>query len=454
MDSIRDPYLSHIPPQNLEAEESILSTILLYNEELFKIDNLKPADFYRSSHGKIFEAITELADAGEAIDLVTVSNALKSKGQLEECGGGSYLAHLTDTVPISPNIAEYANIVKDKATLRETLNACAETIQECFEASEKSEVVINHLSGKLASIEDGNSSKTYCFVKDVLGDAIDEIEFRSQNKSMVSGLATGLHVLDAMTSGFQNSDLIIIAGRPSMGKTAIALNLMQNFCKNQICGAYYSLEMSKKQNTLRLISSESGVNSVRLRTGQVSRDEWICIADAAGSINDWPLIIDDSSSTHYRQIINRSHQLKKKFGIKWVVIDYLQLVRGDRARNDNRNNELGEISNAFKGLAKDLDVPVIVLSQLNREVEKRSPRIPRLSDLRDSGNIEQDADLVIALYRDEYYNTDEMNPNRRIADALILKARNGPTGVVRLQFHKETSTFRNLAEGYGDQSPF
>ena len=445
-----DPGLYHIPPQNLQAEESILATLLLYNEELYKIDTLKPDDFYRTAHVKIFSAILELNDAGEALDLVTVAELLKQKGQLEEVGGGTYLSTLTDTIPIAPNIEEYAKIVKDKAILRSLINLSNDTATKCFKGFDPAEDIINQASTALVGISDGASNLSYCFISDSLEEAIDEIEERTHNKNLISGLATGLTNLDLLTSGFQNSDLIIIAGRPSMGKTSLAVNMMQYFSASKICGVYYSLEMSKKQNTIRMLSSESNTNSMRIRSGHLSQDEWNKLTDAAADMASWPLIIDDSSSLHYRTIINRSHKLKKKYGIKYIVIDYLQLVRADDKAGKNRDRELGDITGGLKALAKDLDLPVIVLCQLNRKVEERSVRHPRLSDLRDSGNIEQDADVVMGLYRDEYYNPDENNPNRGKADIFLLKARNGPVGRVQVAFHGETSTFRNLADEYGD----
>jgi replicative DNA helicase len=440
----KDPYLYHLPPQSLEAEESILSAILVDNNTLLEIlEILSPEDFYRSAHQKIFSAISELFSRNEPVDLVTLTNILREHDRLEEIGGAAYLANLVDTVPLAVNAQYYAKIVYDKACLRRLIEKTNSIAKRCFEDRGDVDDVIDFAETSIFEISENKIRPTFYPIGKIIESNIDVLEERQGNRALVTGVATGFTKFDELTAGLQKSDLVILAGRPGMGKTALALNIAKNAAVDaNIPVAIFSLEMSKEQLSLRMLSSEARIDSSRLRRGFISQDDWIKITDSAGVLSQAPIFIDDSPNITALEIRAKSRRLKMEKDIGLIVIDYLQLMKG-RVSAERRDLEISEISRSLKALAKELDLPVIALSQLNRKLEERSDKRPQLSDLRESGALEQDADVVAFLYRDELYNKDENNPNKGKAELIVSKQRNGPTGFTILTFLDTYTRFEN-----------
>jgi len=440
----KDPYLYHLPPQSLEAEESILSAILVDNNTLLDIlEILSPEDFYRSAHQKIFSAISELFSKNEPIDLVTLTNILREHDRLEEIGGAAYLANLVDTVPLAVNAQHYAKIVHDKACLRRLIEKTNSIAKRCFEDRGDVDDVIDFAETSIFEISENKIRPTFYPIGKIIESNIDVLEERQGNRALVTGVTTGFTKFDELTAGLQKSDLVILAGRPGMGKTALALNIAKNAAVDaNIPVAIFSLEMSKEQLSLRMLSSEARIDSSRLRRGFISQDDWIKITDSAGVLSQSPIFIDDSPNITALEIRAKSRRLKMEKDIGLIVIDYLQLMKG-RVSAERRDLEISEISRSLKALAKELDLPVVALSQLNRKLEERSDKRPQLSDLRESGALEQDADVVAFLYRDELYNKDENNPNKGKAELIISKQRNGPTGFAILTFLDTYTRFEN-----------
>jgi replicative DNA helicase len=442
----KDPYLYHLPPQSLEAEESILSAILVDNDTLLEVlEILSPEDFYRSAHQKIFSAISELFLRNEPVDLVTLTNILREHDRLEEIGGAAYLANLVDTVPLAVNAQYYAKIVYDKACLRRLIEKTNSIAKRCFEDRGDVDSVIDFAESSIFEISENKIRPTFYPIGKIIESNIDVLEERQGNRALVTGVATGFTKLDELTAGLQKSDLVILAGRPGMGKTALALNIAKNAAvDSNIPVAIFSLEMSKEQLSLRMLSSEARIDSSRLRRGFISQDDWIKITDSAGILSQAPIFIDDSPSITALEIRAKSRRLKMEKDIGLIIIDYLQLMKG-RVSAERRDLEISEISRSLKALAKELDLPVVALSQLNRKLEERSDKRPQLSDLRESGALEQDADVVAFLYRDELYNRDENNPNKGKAELIVSKQRNGPTGFTILTFLDTYTRFENYA---------
>jgi len=442
----KNPAPYGLPPQNIEAEESIISAILIDNNTLLDvIETLAPEDFYRTAHQKIYAAITDLFDKAEPIDLVTLANRLKEKGHLEMIGGASYLAKLVDTVPMAVNALHYAKIVHDKATLRRLIEKANAIVKRCFEERGNADEVIDFAESAVFEISEKKARQAFSPLSKIILSNIETLEEKQGNRSLVTGVPTGFSQLDNMTSGLQNSDLIILAARPSMGKTALALNIARNAAVDgNIPVAIFSLEMSKEQLSLRMLCSEARIDSSRLRGGFFSMEDWHRLTDAAGVLSDAPIYIDDSASLSAMEIRAKARRLKMDKNIGLIIIDYLQLMQG-RASAERRDLEISEISRGLKALAKELSLPVMALSQLNRMLEQRTDKRPRLSDLRESGALEQDADVVAFIYRDEVYNKDEDNPNKGVAEILLSKQRNGPTGDVFLSFLNSFTRFENLA---------
>jgi replicative DNA helicase len=440
-----DPFLYHVPPQSLEAEESILSAILVANDTLPEIlEILSPKDFYRSSHQKIFTAITELFSRNDPIDLVTLTNILRERGWLEEIGGATYLANLVDTVPLAVNAQHYAKIVHDKACLRQLIEKSNAIAKRCFEDRGDVENVIDYAESSIFEISENKIKPAFYPIGKIIEVNIDALEERQGNKALVTGVATGYTKLDELTAGLQKSDLIILAGRPGMGKTAFALNIAKNSAVDtNIPVAIFSLEMSKEQLSFRMLSSEARIDSSRLRRGFITQDDWIKITDAAGFLSQAPIFIDDSPNITVLEIRAKSRRLKMENDIGLIIIDYLQLMKG-RISAERRDLEISEISRSLKALAKELNIPVLALSQLNRKLEERSDKRPQLADLRESGALEQDADVVAFIYRDELYNKDENNPNKGKAEIILAKQRNGPTGTAILTFLDTYTRFENF----------
>ncbi len=441
-----NPYLNKTPPQNLEAEESILSAILIDNNTFFDvIEVLSPEDFYKSAHTKIFSAIIELSARNEPVDLVTLTNYLKEQNCLDEIGGATYLAALVDTVPLAVNAHHYAKIVHDKASLRRLIQKTNNITKRCFEDRGNVDDVIDFAESSIFEISDNKNKQALYPISKIIAKNIDTLEELDGNKKLVTGLATGFTRLDTLLSGLQKSDLILIAARPSMGKTALALNIARNAAvDSDVPVALFSLEMSKEQLSMRLLCSESRVDSYRLKGGFFTREDWDNLTDAAEVLSDAPIYIDDSAEISTMSIRAKSRRLKMDKGLGLIVVDYLQLMRG-RSSAERRDLEISEISRSLKSLAKELDIPVIALSQLNRKLEERSDKRPLLSDLRESGALEQDADVVAFIYRDEMYNKDENNPNKGKAEIILSKQRNGPVGWVPLTFLSSYTRFENPA---------
>ncbi|MBW2583365.1 MAG: replicative DNA helicase [Deltaproteobacteria bacterium] len=442
----KDPAPYNLPPQNIEAEESLISAILVDNNTLLDvIEILAPEDFYRTAHQKIYAAITDLFNKAEPIDLVTLANKLKEKGHLEEIGSASYLARLVDTVPLAVNAQHYAKIVHDKAALRRLIEKANAIVKRCFEERGNADDVIDFAESAIFEISEKKSQQAFYPLSKIILGNIETLEENQGNRSLVTGVPTGFSRLDNLTSGFQNSDLIILAARPSMGKTALALNIARNAAVDaNIPVAVFSLEMSKEQLSLRMLCSEARIDSSRLRGGFFSMEDWHRLTDAAGILSESPIYIDDSASLSAMDIRAKARRLKMEKNIGLVVIDYLQLMQG-RAGAERRDIEISEISRSLKALAKELDLPVLALSQLNRMLEQRNDKRPRLSDLRESGALEQDADVVAFIYRDEVYNKEEDNPNKGVAEILLSKQRNGPTGDIYLTFLNSYTRFEDLA---------
>jgi replicative DNA helicase len=435
-----------LPPQNIEAEEAIISAILIDNDALLEvIETLAPGDFYRTAHQKIYAAIIDLFDKAEPVDLVTLANKLKEKGQLEEVGGASYLARLVDAVPLAVNALHYAKIVHDKASLRRLIEKSNAIVKRCFEERGNADDVIDFAEAAIFEISEKKSRQSFFPLSKIILSNIETLEEKQGNRSLVTGVPTGFNHLDNLTSGLQSSDLIILAARPSMGKTALALNIARNAAVDAgVPVAIFSLEMSKEQLSLRMLCSEARIDSSRLKGGFFSMEDWHRLTDAAGILSEAPIYIDDSPSLSAMEIRAKARRLKMDKNIGLIIIDYLQLMQG-RAGAERRDLEISEISRALKSLAKELELPVMALSQLNRMLEQRTDKRPRLSDLRESGALEQDADVVAFIYRDEVYNKEEDNPRRGIAEILLSKQRNGPTGDVFLTFLNSYTRFENLA---------
>ena len=436
-----NPSLTHIPPQALELEESILSSCLMGDAEE-AIELLLPEDFYRTAHQKIFSAIGDLQRQNVEVDLPSLVSTMRDAGQLEKVGGAHYLARFIDKIPIATNIVHYARKIKDKAILRRLIADCNYISKACFEGSDNIETVLDDAQKRILSIGYMSATDTTSSYRDLSLEASDRYEELYRQKGSITGIRSGFYLLDATTCGFQNSDLIIIAARPSMGKTAIALNMAGNIARSGIPAAIFSLEMSKQQLFDRQVAGESGVNSQKFRSGKFDQTDWQDITDAQSKIYGWPVFIDDTPALNYLEITRRARRLKNRHGIQIVFVDHLQLIKGDKS--PSRDREIGSITGGLKALAKELDIPIVLLSQLNRKLEDRHnpKKRPVMSDLRDSGNIEQDADVIAFLYRPAVY--EDLEEFEGHAELLVAKQRNGPTGKVKLIWHERTTTFSNL----------
>ncbi len=435
----------NVPPQNLEAEESLLSSILVDNTSLLEVvDLLAPADFYRTAHQRVFAAMTDLFNRSEPVDLVTLANHLKEKGQIEQVGGAAALARLLDAPP-SSNPAHHAKIVHDKAVLRRLIEKSNAITKRCFLEQGSTDDITDFAEASIFEVTDKKTRQAFYPLSKLIDGNIDFLEEKQKNKSLVTGVPTGFTLLDNLTSGLQNSDLVILAARPSMGKTALALNIARNAAVDAgVPVAIFSLEMSKEQLSLRMLCAEASIDSSRLRSGFFSMDDWERLTDAAGVLSAAPIFIDDSPSLSAMEVRAKARRLKMDKNIGLIIIDYLQLMTG-RADAERRDLEISEISRGLKALAKEIHLPVLALSQLNRMLEQRNDKRPRLSDLRESGALEQDADVVAFIYRDEVYNKEETNPHRGTAEVILAKQRNGPTGDVLLTFLAAYTRFENLA---------
>lgn len=435
--------IPRVPPQSTEAEQAVLGSMLLDKEVIPTVTEiLKGDDFYRDHHKEIYEIILDLSDVGQPVDLITVSDKLKLRGTLEAIGGLEYLTQIASNVPTTANVRHYAKIVEEKSILRKLIHASTEITNMGYEASEDISVIMERAEKNIFDILQKKNSKGFTHISNVLVSAFDRLEELYNNNGQVTGIPTGFIDLDMKTSGLQNSDLILIAARPAMGKTSFVLNVAQYAAihgKKPV--AIFSLEMSKEQLVNRMLASEVMVDSHKIRTGKLEDDDWIKIARALGPFSEAPIYIDDTPGVSMTELRAKCRRLKIEKGIGMVVIDYLQLMQG-RGKNESRQQEISDISRSLKILAKELNVPVITLSQLSRAVESRQDHRPILSDLRESGAIEQDADIVMFLYREDYYDPETERKN--IADVIIAKHRNGSTGTVELRWFGEFTKFANL----------
>jgi replicative DNA helicase len=437
-----------LPPQNIEAEESILGGILIENEAINRVTEILDADdFYRDAHRKIFNALINLSERDEPADLITLTNELRKIDQLDSIGGASYLTSLIDSVPTAANIEYYAKIVKEKAILRKLIQTSTEIITQSYEDRGDVEVFLDEAERAIFEISEKRVRPSFYSIREIVKDSFTTIERLFKKKELVTGVPSGFKELDRMTAGFQPSDLIIIAGRPSMGKTAFCLNIAEYAAiENKIPVAIFSLEMSKEQLVIRMLCSQAHVEGTRLRTGYLNESDWPKLTIAAGNLSEAPIYIDDTAALSALELRAKARRLKSEHGLGMLIVDYLQLMKG-RARVENRQQEISEISRSLKALSKELSIPVIAVSQLSRKTEERTGNRPQLSDLRESGAIEQDADLIIFIYRDEVYNRAEDNPNRGKAEVIIGKQRNGPIGKIDLAFLDKFTTFKDLYKG-------
>ena len=439
-----------LPPQNIEAEQSILGGVLIENDALNTVvEFLEDGDFYREAHQKIFKCMIALSEKNEPLDLITLTNELKKKKELEDIGGASYLAGLVESVPTAANIAYYAKIVKEKSILRKLISTATAIVTQSYQEGKNLEDFLDEAEQAIFRISENQVRPAFYPIKEIVKESFKVIERLYEKKELITGVPSGFKDLDRKTAGFQNADLIIVAGRPSMGKTALCLNIAQHAAINvKIPTAIFSLEMSKEQLAIRMLCSEARVDSARLRSGFLGESDWPKLTMAAGALSDAPIFIDDSAAISVLELRAKARRLKADRGLGLVIVDYLQLMRG-RSGAERREQEISEISRSLKALAKELNIPVIAISQLSRKAEDRPGRRPQLSDLRESGAIEQDADVIIFIYRDEVYNPD--SDQRGTAEVIIGKQRNGPTGKADLSFISEFTTFKDLFRGAEDE---
>ncbi|PRX31826.1 replicative DNA helicase [Orenia metallireducens] len=437
--------MDRVPPNSIDAEKSTLGSMLLDRDAIAKvIEILKPKDFYREAHTIIFNAINRLFDKGEPVDLVTVSEELNETGHLEAVGGASYITSLVNSVPTAANVEHYAKIVEEKAILRRLIKTADQIAQLGYKGDQEIDNILDQSEQLVFNLSQRRTVQTFDGIKDILMDTFDNLEKLYNNKGDVTGIATGFRDLDKMTSGLQPSDLFILAARPSMGKTALALNIAQHAAVNEKKSvAIFSLEMSKSQLVQRMLCSEAQVDSHRLRTGFLNENDWRRISQGAGRLGESKIFIDDTPGITVMEMRAKARRIQAEHGLDLILIDYLQLMTGGSG-SESRQQEVSDISRSLKGLARELSVPVVSLSQLSRAVEQRNDKRPQLSDLRSSGSIEQDADVVAFIYRDDYYNPDSERAG--ITEIIIGKQRNGPVGTVELAFQKEYTKFVDLSK--------
>jgi replicative DNA helicase len=437
-----DPFFDKGLPSNVEAERSILGAILLDNAVCNQaIELLRRDDFFLDSHRRIFDKMVALTERLMPIDLITLSDELRRAGEFEQIGGATYIASLIDGVPRTDTIEPYAKLVKQKSMLRKLISASQQIVSLAFEEEDDADVIIDKAEQMIFQIAEDRVRQGFQYIGDVAHRRLEQIEQMAGRPEMITGVPTGFTDFDRMTSGLQRQELIVIAARPSMGKTALALNMAQYAAKNANVVGIFSLEMSAEQLVSRLLCSEARVDAHRLRTGYLNREEWARLADALRRLCETKVFIDDSAAVSVMEMRAKCRRLKAEHGLDLLIVDYLQLMAG-RGRIESRQQEVSQISRDLKGLAKELDIPVVALSQLSRAPEQRSEHKPQLSDLRESGAIEQDSDVVCFIYREELYNpTDE---NQGTAELIIGKQRNGPTGMVQLAFLKEFTRFENM----------
>ena len=436
--------MDRVPPHNREAEQSVIGAIFLDPQALITASEILLADdFYHNAHKKIFETMLRLSDQGKAIDVVTVTEELSAKKEIEDVGGLSYLLELANAVPTAANVAHYAKIVEEKALLRRLIRVATKIVEDGYTREDEVEALLGEAEKKMMEVANRKNAGDFKHVKDVLVETFDNIEQLQSRKGDVTGIPTGFRDLDNITAGFQRNDLIIVAARPSVGKTAFALNVAQSVAvQARENVAIFSLEMGAEQLVMRMLCAEGNIDAQVLRTGALTTEDWGKLTMAMGSLSNSGIFIDDTPGVRINEIRAICRRLAQEHGLGMILIDYLQLIQGSGKPGENRQQEVSEISRSLKGLARELKVPVIALSQLSRGVEQRQDKRPMMSDLRESGSIEQDADIVAFLYRDDYY--DKESESKNMIEIIIAKQRNGPTGTVTLAFKKEFNKFINV----------
>jgi replicative DNA helicase len=436
-------------PHNLEAERSVLGAILVHNDAFnLAAQVIDERDFFRDAHRRIFDKMIALNERSAAIDFVTLKEELSRAGELDDVGGPAYIASLADGVPRATNVEYYARIVKEKSTLRNLIYAANKILSNAYEAEQEPDVILDEAETAIFSVADDRLKAGFVPMRDLVKESFPKIERLFEQKRLVTGVPTGFADLDEMTRGLQPGDLIIIAARPSMGKTSLVLNIAQFVAvQPAMTAGVFSLEMSKESLFLRLLTSEAQIDSHRLMSGAIGQKDYGRISHALESLSAMQLFIDDTAGIGVMEMRAKARRLQAEHGLNLLVVDYIQLMSG-RGRFENRTLELAALSRSLKGLAKELHVPIVVLSQLSRAPEARSDHRPQLSDLRESGALEQDADVVVMIYRDDVYNKDPSSENAGIAELIVAKQRNGPTGVVKLAFLREQTRFASLAQGH------
>ncbi len=445
-----ESFIKKVFPHSTEAEQSVIGSMIMDKDAIVAAsETVTSEDFYEQRYGVLFDAMLELFNEGKPVDLITLQNKLKEKDVPPELCSLEFIRDLITSVPTSANVRYYANIVKEKSTLRQLIKVTESITNECYLDKEKLETILEDTEKRMFDILQKRNSGEFVSIKEIVFKSLESIEAAARNKGSVTGVATGFYDLDYKTAGLQPSDLILIAARPSMGKTAFVLNIAEHVVlRNNVTTAIFSLEMSKDQLVKRIMSMHSKVNSQSMRTGDLSDDDWLKLVESARVIGNSNLIIDDTSSISISELRSKCRKFKLEHNLGLVIIDYLQLMTGSK-KSESRQQEISEISRSLKGLARELSVPVVALSQLSRAVEQRPDKRPMLSDLRESGAIEQDADIVMFLYRDDYYNHDSEEAG--ILEVIIGKQRNGPTGTVKLAWLSQFTKFANL-ERQGGQS--
>jgi replicative DNA helicase len=435
-------------PHNLEAERSVLGAILVHNDAFNTAAQvIDGRDFYRDAHRRIFDRMVTLSERGAAIDFITLKEELSRGGELDEVGGPAYVASLVDGVPRATNVEYYAKIVKEKATLRNLIYAANKIVTNAYEAEQESDLILDEAESLIFAVADDRLKAGFVPMRTLVNESFPKIEQLFEHKRLITGVPSGFVDLDEMTRGFQAGDLVIVAARPSMGKTSLVLNIAQHVAVQPgMTVGFFSLEMSKEALFIRLLTSEAQIDSHRLMSGHIAERDYGRISQSLERLSGMGLFIDDTANIGVLEMRAKSRRLQSEHGLNLIVLDYIQLMTA-RGRYENRTLELASISRSLKGLAKELNVPIVVLSQLSRAPESRSDHRPQLSDLRESGALEQDADVVIMIYRDDAYNRDPNNPEAGTAELILAKQRNGPTGVVRLAFLREQTRFANLAAG-------
>ncbi|MGM9966131.1 MULTISPECIES: replicative DNA helicase [unclassified Rummeliibacillus] len=438
---MNDPQLDRVPPHNQEAEQSVIGAIFLEPQALITASEiLIPDDFYRSAHQKIFQTMLRLSDQGKAIDVITVTEELSSHNELEDVGGISYITEIANAVPTAANVGYYAQIVSEKAVLRRLIRVATKIVEDGYTREDEVDALLSEAESRVMEVANRKNAGDFKHVKDVLVETYANVEHLQNRKGDITGIPTGFRDLDRLTAGFQRGDLIIVAARPSVGKTAFALNVAQAVgTQTEENVAIFSLEMGAEQLVMRMLCAEGNIDAQVLRTGALNSEDWRKLTMATGTLSRAGIYIDDSAGVRVSEIRAKCRRLKQEHGLGMILIDYLQLIQGSGIAGQNRQQEVSEISRSLKALARELEVPVIALSQLSRGVEQRQDKRPMMSDLRESGSIEQDADIVAFLYREDYYDKETEDANT--IEIIVAKQRNGPTDTVKLAFKKEFNKF-------------